>query len=170
MEHRRLRQKKVKKKDRESGIGSTGIVELTCVRMSAIKRKDGDDVYDAPRQTDKHSTRRRSDVPPPCLGGGSITRVGPGQHPRFTRADYGQLNHDHAHAQVTHKRLTRDVSNKGAGHPAMVAEPGCVLRQRTTEPKRTTTRTTTTVLIVGEHSTGDAIKTSDIGSRTSLTS
>ena len=38
----------------------------------ANKRKDWtfyDDVYDAPRQTDKHSTSWRSDVPPPCLGG-----------------------------------------------------------------------------------------------------
>ena len=29
------------------------------------------DVYDAPRQTNRHSTSWRSDVPPPCLGGAS---------------------------------------------------------------------------------------------------
>ena len=48
-------------------------VEEGCVRKPN-KRKDTtfyDDVYDAPRQTDKHSASWRSDVPPPCLGGAS---------------------------------------------------------------------------------------------------
>ena len=94
------------------------------------KRKDTtfhDDLFDAPRQTDKHSTSWRSDVPPPCLGGSRST---PTAHPCYLRSGgRGWLNHDHAQAQVTHKRLARDVGNKGADHPAMVAEPSYELRQ-----------------------------------------
>ena len=43
------------------------------------KRKDTtfhDDLFDAPRQTDKHSTSWRSDVPPPCLGGSPVNTHG----------------------------------------------------------------------------------------------
>ena len=39
------------------------------------------------RRTTTHRPARH-DVPPPCLGG-AFTRVGPGQHPRYTRADFG---------------------------------------------------------------------------------
>ena len=48
-------------------------VEEGCVRKPN-KCKDTtfyDDVHDAPRQTDRHTTSWRSDVPPPCLGGAS---------------------------------------------------------------------------------------------------
>ena len=56
------------------------------------------------------------------------------------------------------------MSNKGADHPATVSEPSCELRPVN---DRAHTRTATTVLplIAGAHSTGDAIKTSDVGSR-----
>ena len=65
-------------------------VDICCLQSfvrKPHKRKDTtfyDDVNDAPRQTDKDSTSWRSDVPPSCL------RVGPGQHPRYIRADLGQ--------------------------------------------------------------------------------
>ena len=105
-----------------------------CVRKPN-KRKDStfyDDVYDAPLHTNEHSTSWRFDLSGFTLETGSPQWVLAG-HPRYagavTTEGRGWLNHDHAHAQVTHKRLTRDVSNKGADHPAMVAEPSCELRQ-----------------------------------------
>ena len=73
--------------------GSSKVNKATVVTMSTRsvrkpnKREDTtfyDDVYDAPRQTNKHSTSWRSDVPPPCLGGASHGWV------RYTRADFGQ--------------------------------------------------------------------------------
>ena len=64
------------------------------MRNTSTKRKDTNNLqtsctthHDTPTQ---HSMSWRSDVPPPCLGGG-VTRVGSRSGlPRYTRADFGQ--------------------------------------------------------------------------------
>ena len=84
----------------------------------AFHRDRHDTVYDASLHTDHHGTIWRFDVPPPCLGGASHGWVPVNTHGTPVLTFGVAQPHDHAHAQVTHKRQARSVSNKGAGHPA----------------------------------------------------
>ena len=94
-------------------------VEEGCVRKPNIREETTfhDDVYDAPRQTNKHSTSWRSDVPPP-LSGWSITPVGLRQHLRYTRADSGQeaVGGSTSTSTRTRHRSQTQVLNTGGVH------------------------------------------------------
>ena len=85
-------------------------------------------------------TSWRTDGSPPCLG---ITRVGPGQHPQYTRADYGQeaVGGSQPHK---HNKYRKTIPNKNSvimvaeqvwiqGESAEVA--CCLLRDEKTRPR-----------------------------------
>ena len=110
---------------KEQGRKSNG----GCVRKPN-KRKDTtfyDTVCDAPRQTDKHGTSWRSDVPPPCLGGASHGWVPVNTHgtPVLTsvRRPWVAQPRPRAHASDT-RRETRSANSKYADHPNMIVAQG----------------------------------------------
>ena len=131
------------------------------------KREHGtshDDVYDAPQYTNKHCTSWRCDLVSPWRLDHPCG-VPPG-HRRYTGAvtveGRGWLN-------VTSTRC--EAPKHGSGAEKRTAALSDRVQACINSHHFTKARTTTAVLlvIVGERSIGDAIKTRDVGSRTSLT-